>query len=488
MGQPRIYPTGTTIYDADEAYSGYTIFPSAKGALLIDMRGNEVQLWEGLEGMPNKILPGGYVMGNTETRNPKYGYQDKLDLVQVDWEGNVVWKFQNNQQIQDPDYKGYIARQHHDYQREGSSTGYYAPDATPKALAGNTLILTHTDVENSAISDKPLLDDRIIEVDWEGNIIWEWKASDHFEEYGFDSIARNVLSKNPSMTNSGRGDWLHINCISTLGPNKWYDTGDRRFHPDNIIWDARNANLLVIISKETGEVVWRIGPDFSETPELQNLGWIIGQHHLHMIPKGLPGEGNLLVFDNGGWAGYGLPGVDSPDGQNSFRREHSRVIEFNPVTLEVVWEYTGKKAGFSDANRFYSPYISSAQRLPNGNTLITEGADGRLFEVTPTGKTVWEYINPYFEKTNLRSGGIFNMVYRAYRVPYEWIPQLPIPQETSIEPPNVNFYRVPGSVEETEQGQGVTIHGENVKTKTPVPYAAVALLSPEQRSYPRSFE
>lgn len=66
MGYPSIYPTGVTIYNKEKAYSGYTIFPSAKGALLIDMNGNEVKLWAGLGGFPNKILPGGYVMGKQE--------------------------------------------------------------------------------------------------------------------------------------------------------------------------------------------------------------------------------------------------------------------------------------------------------------------------------------------------------------------------------------------------------------------------------------
>ncbi len=66
MGYPSIYPTGVTIYNKEKAYSGYTIFPSAKGALLIDMNGNEAKLWAGLGGFPNKILPGGYVMAQQE--------------------------------------------------------------------------------------------------------------------------------------------------------------------------------------------------------------------------------------------------------------------------------------------------------------------------------------------------------------------------------------------------------------------------------------
>ena len=45
----------------------------------------------------------------------------------------------------------------------------------------------------------------------------------------------------------GMGDWMHINSMSVLGPNKWYDAGDERFHPENIIWDGREANINAII-------------------------------------------------------------------------------------------------------------------------------------------------------------------------------------------------------------------------------------------------
>ncbi len=114
MGYPSVYPTGTTIYDPDKCWNGYTIFPAKEaGAALIDMNGNTVQLWEGVEGFPVKLLPGGYVLGSTGTRNPKYGYQDFLDVVQVDWDGNIVWKFNKYDLIEDPGEKPtWMARQH----------------------------------------------------------------------------------------------------------------------------------------------------------------------------------------------------------------------------------------------------------------------------------------------------------------------------------------------------------------------------------------
>ena len=440
MAYPSIYPTGTTIYYPEQCWNGYTVFPiadppDAEGIALIDMNGNIVNLWQGVAGFPAKILPGGFVMGSIGVRNHKYGYQDNIDLAQIDWNGNVVWKFAKYQRIKDPRAKAkWMARQHHDYQRKGNPVGYYVPAMEPLVGGGNTLILCHKNLRNSRISQTPLLDDTMIEVTWDGKIIWEWVCSEHFDEMGFSEEAKNAMHRNPNIHDIGKGfgDWMHINSMSLLGPNKWFDGGDERFHPDNIIWAGRETNIIAIIEKQTGKLVWQIGPEYDSSPELRNLGWIIGQHHAHMIPKGLPGEGNILVFDNGGWAGYGAPNPASPTGVKNARRDYSRVLEFNPVTLDVIWQYSAVEAGFPlvvEAYKFYSGFVSSAQRLPNGNTLITEGTDGRLFEVTSDHEIVWEYISPYFGKKRNH-----NMVYRAYRLPYEWIPQaektgeIPVPR------------------------------------------------------------
>lgn len=445
MGHPTIYPTGATVYLPEKAWGGYTIFQAADtGALLIDMNGREVRLWKGLRGFPNKLFPGGNVLGSTKERDPKYGFQDEANLVQVDWDGNIVWKFDRQEWIEDPGHEGeWMARQHHDYQREGNPVGYYVPGQEPKVDSGNTIILAHKNVHRPEISDKELLDDIIIEVDWEGNIVWEWSVSDHFEELGFDEDAKRSLYRDPNSRGFGShaGDWMHINSASILGPNKHYDAGDERFHPDNIIWDARETNIIAITDKKTGSIVWKLGPDYG-AEELKQIGWIIGQHHAHLIPQGLPGEGNILVFDNGGWAGFGAPNPEAPDGVKVARRDYSRILEINPLTLKIEWQYTPAEAGYIvplDAYRFYSPYISSAQRLPNGNTLITEGADGRIFEVTREHEIVWEYISPYKNKINA------NMVYRAYRVPYNWVPQLEQPVEVEIAPLDVADFRLPGA-------------------------------------------
>ncbi len=446
-----VYPTGTTIYDPEKCWNGYTVFQATMfqgndvGAILIDMNGGVVNQWKGLDGIPNKMLPGGYILGSTGTRNPKYGSQDQLDLVQVDWNGNIVWKFNKYELVKDPRQKPtWMARQHHDFQREGNPVGYYVPGMDPLVKRGNTIILCHKNLQNLQISLKPLLDDTIIEVTWEGKIVWEWICSEHFEEMGFSEEAKNAIARNPYVRNvvGGPGDWMHINSMSTLGPNKWFDSGDKRFHPDNIIWSSRNANIVAIIDKETGKIVWRLGPDYSVSEDLKKMGWIIGQHHAHMIPRGLPGDGNILVFDNGGQAGYGAPSPSSPTGMGNALRDHSRILEFDPVTLEIIWRNNpvGTGSGTPGGFRIYSSNISSAQRLPNGNTMITEGAGGRLFEVTPEYEIVWEYISPYFSKRRNS-----NAVYRAYRIPYNWIPQVVKPEEQAVQRLNNSTYRVPGS-------------------------------------------
>lgn len=273
MAIPSIFPTGVTIYKPEKCWNGYTLFHEFdKGATLIDMNGNVVRHWKDFQGFPNKMLPGGHIMGSLGVRKAEYGYQDQTDVTQIDWDGNVVWSFNKKEYIEDSETEKYwLARQHHDYQREGNPVGYYVPGMECKVDGGNTLILCHEDVYNKRISDKRLLDDCIVEVDWEGNIVWKWNVSDHFRELDFDEFQKSALFRNPNYHpvggKEGQSDWMHINSMSVLGPNKWYDQGDERFHPDNIIWDAREANIMAIISKATGKIVWSIGPDFTKTKE-----------------------------------------------------------------------------------------------------------------------------------------------------------------------------------------------------------------------------
>ena len=104
-------------------------------------------------------------------------------MTQVDWDGNIVWSFDKYEYIEDPvEEPRWMARQHHDYQREGNPVGYYVPGMDPFVDKGNMLILSHKNLINPEISDKLLVDDTIIEVTWDGGVIWEWICSDHYKE------------------------------------------------------------------------------------------------------------------------------------------------------------------------------------------------------------------------------------------------------------------------------------------------------------------
>ena len=137
-------------------------------------------------------------------------------------------------------------------------------------------------------------------------------------------------------------------------------------------------NTIMIIDRQTSEIIW----------EYQNdaLG---GQHDSHLLENG-----NILCFANG-----------------MFSRDLTRssVWEIDYETKEIVWAYKPKVNGLS----LFSPHVSGCQRLPTGNTLITEGAKGCIFEVTPDHDLVWEYVNPY--PTFRPAFGEINWVFRSRR-------------------------------------------------------------------------
>ena len=191
------------------------------------------------------------------------------------------------------------------------------------------------------------------EVDASGAVVWTWHAREHLD------LASFALTPAGTADTAHHREWLHLNAVEEL--------------PDgDLILSFNTLSAVIIIDRATGAVKWRQAPETSS------------QHN----PTWLPG-GTVLEFDNGS------------------RRNFSRVIEIDRAKNEVVWQYIGQPR-----DAFFSMNVSGCQRLPNGNTLITEGRSGRLFEVTTGGEIVWEFINPYevlHRKQRSRA------VFRAYR-------------------------------------------------------------------------
>ncbi|HEY1148310.1 MAG TPA: aryl-sulfate sulfotransferase [Pseudoduganella sp.] len=416
---PSVYPTGVTHYDPGRAWNGYVLFSGQdKKTHLIDMNGNEVRQWPH-EGFPpllvDPALAGGkrgnilLQLSNAAGAPAGNGLGNK-SIGELDWNGKVLWQWgvggdaYASASVQGAGAPGGAAKQHHDWRR--------LPN-------GNTLVLANLVHAVKGFSAAQMLDDVIYEVTPSGAIAWQWVASEHLNELGFSPASLKLVQSATPRNGVQAVDWLHINNMATLGANKWHAKGDARFHPDNVIISSREANLLAIIDRKSGKVVWTLGPDYAPIAGAKvprAVDQIIGPHDAHLIAEGLPGAGNLLVFDNQGEAGYPhvSPGIFP----------HSRVLEIDPVSKQIVWQYTAANSA-RPVWSFYSAFISSARRLPNGNTLVDEGMNGRFFQVTPAGDIVWEYVSPYFGSSPVGGGGSpvqTNWVYRALPVPYNWVP------------------------------------------------------------------
>jgi hypothetical protein len=175
-----------------------------------------------------------------------------------------------------------------------------------------------------------------------------------------------------------RTDQFHLNTISIL-PDTPVGRRDGRFRMGNLLICFRNLNQIAVLDQDTWELLWTWGAD--------DLDW----PHLPVMLE----SGRILVFDNG------------------THRVYSRLIEVNPVTEKIEWEYVGEPH-----RAFFTPEKGSAQRLPNGNTLVCEGDMGRSFEVARDGRIVWEWFNPVSQK------GHREQIYRMWRIAPEVVEPL----------------------------------------------------------------
>ena len=313
---------------------------------------------------------------------------DANDVYLIDMEGNIVhtWEvhgvhgqylLENGNLIYDTtrtsrrfprgirevDWKGeevwfYPCLSHHDFHRLAN---------------GNTLILAHETIYNPAVYEGIEPRNSIIfEVTPAKEIVWLWHSDRHVDE-----LKHLAGLEFPRLEE----DWTHTNTVQEL-PDTPLGRRDPRFRAGNVMFSHRNLDTIGIIDKRTQEIVWAWGP-----------GQLDYQHHAHMLPGG-----NILVFDNGPHRGY------------------SRVVEVEPASGKIVWQYMA-----DPAEAFHAPYFSGQQRLPNGNTFICGGGteDGRLFEVTPGGDVVWDFRNCFAERTNGKT-----WIYRSYRYGKELINSL----------------------------------------------------------------
>ncbi|MBF6327072.1 aryl-sulfate sulfotransferase [Nocardia transvalensis] len=213
--------------------------------------------------------------------------------------------------------------------------------------------------------------DVIREVAADGTPLWEWRAFEQLDpaEFGLQP-------------HYWREHWPLINSVHPLDEH-------------TVVASLRSVSAVITIDRRTGRYT-----------TLADRTTVAQQHHATPV-----GDGKILIFDNGTFrTGESVP--------------YSRVIEIDARTGELVWTYQD-----SPREAFFTPFMGAAQRLPNGNTLITEAAFGRIFEVTPTLRTCWEYIVPSFPTyPDPTTAKLFpapsNAIFRAYRYTPPEIPWL----------------------------------------------------------------
>ena len=378
-----VYPLGTTIYRPEKCDNGYTLVgTSPRGFELLDMNGTVVHRWQhrGEQFYHYQLLDNGHlVLQETEWDDAERIGLGQGHLREYDWDGSLVWELTLPQR-------------------------YFSCSISERLDNGNTLTGAKETIpatEKSRIDDprlrsiEPILSDVLLEVTPAGDVVWEWHAYQHLD--------LNRYFAADSFDLPGGWNWTHFNCLQALPENRWYDEGDERFRPGNVLVSPRTLGSIFIIDRQSGDVVWEYQGDY--------MGGLAGQHCPRMVPKGTPGEGNIVLVDNG-----------SPPIREIMHTARTFILEVNPVAKQVEWIYR------EDAYlRFYVPFAGDVQRLKNGNTLITENFGSRIFEVTRDGEIVWEYALP-----------AEGLSVHGYRHPYDHCPQmagLPRASEEPVAPP-----------------------------------------------------
>lgn len=420
---PQTQTVGLFINDSS-SFNGYTFFAPAAytNTYLINNEGLLVNEWEGthIPGLSAYLLQNGNLLRTAAIANSTFSGGGSGGLIQeFDWDGNLVWEFE---------YSTDQFYQHHDIE---------------KLPNGNLLIIAweYKDGEEVELSGRNpsllsqffLWPDHIVEVQPigsnGGNIVWEWHVWDHLiQDFDPGQLNYGVVSEHPELIDinyvgtipGGTGaDWNHVNAVDY---NEDLDQIILSVHHFSEIWVIDHSTTTQEAAGHTGgnsgmggDILYRWG-----NPRTYKRGNVTDQklfthHDAHWIANGLPGEGNILIFNNGRFRpGGNFSTVDEivpPVDQNGNYTLHPDST-FGPDTS--FWTYTAP-----NPLDFFAANYSGSERQPNGNTLICDGPSGEFFEVTNDGEIVWLYINPVINTGPLRQGdpipAQLNRVFRSYR-------------------------------------------------------------------------
>jgi hypothetical protein len=420
--------TTGSLREVPKAQQGYTLLAPllSTTTYLVDMDGQVVHTW------PSRYPPGQavYLLDNGNllrcARDPDqpafHGGGIGGRVEEIDWDGNVAWEFV---------YSDEHHCLHHDI--EPLPSGNVLMIAWERKSADEALA---AGVDPELLDGDEVWPDHVIEVEPQrprgGRIVWEWHVWDHLVQDRDPARANyGVVAEHPELVdvNYGRSaapeppaEWRRLRGLGYVGGRPrggpggglgrdadWNHTNSIAYHPglDQIVLSVLSFNEIWIIDHSTtteqaaghaggrtgrgGDLLYRWGNPAAYRAGTEAQRRLFAQHDARWIPRGCPGAGHILVFNNGrGRPDGNYSSVDeivvplTEDGRYARRQGEP----YGPQ--EPAWRYTSPRK-----TDFNSGHISGAERLPDGNTLVCAGEQGLVFEVTCGGETVWEYRNPY---------------------------------------------------------------------------------------------
>lgn len=330
---------GVTTHDATRAAAGVNAYCSEQR--------DEVRFLD-MHGEPIEIvkLPGTGAPGNeclpVYYSPGVFAVLNAPELSLVDLASGVVWTR--------------VGRFHHDV-AVGPRGELYALEQRARSIVHNGMEVEVDDHVISILSPEGAVERQIDLFELFGDRIPRWRLN---------SLVRLLRGESKIKNTRGpierRRDVFHPNSI------QYVHTPPYGMGGGNLLVSLRNLDTIALIDGKREEVVWAWGRRVLDK-----------QHHPTLLPFG-----NVLMFDNGMSRGW------------------SRVIEVDPISEQIVWEY--RSPGFFSAGR------GASQLLRNGNVLVTESGKGRVFEISRDGDVVWEFLNPVFDAAGRERATIYRML------------------------------------------------------------------------------
>ncbi len=380
-------------YKGEGTYGGYTLFAPnfSKNTYLIDIDGKLVHAWPSsyLPGQSVYLLEGGTLWRSVHLSDAGGGPTGG-GVQKIGWDGMLMWDFK--------------------YMSDS-----YVPHHDIKPLPNGNVLLVCWEFKTQAeavaagrkttlLSESKLWPEKIVEIQPSGStggtVVWEWHLWDHLiQEADSSKLNYGTVAAHPELMDinfalGGKADWIHINAIDY---NPKLDQIVLSCHEQSELWVIDHSTTTAQAAGHTGgnsgmggDIIYRWGNPRGYGAGTTSDQKLFAPHNTAWIESGLPGEGDILIFNNGNsrpGGNYSSADEITPPVNTQGGYTRSTGSAFGPT--QQTWIYKAK-----NPTDFFADKISSAQRLANGTTLICHGPLGVFFEVTSAGATVWRYVNP----------------------------------------------------------------------------------------------